>query len=305
MRLGPYKVRSVLGRGSSGTVYRALDTRLEREVALKVLAGPADDEAVARFVSEARAIAKLRHRNVVSIHEVNEYAGLRVIVLELIPGGSLHERLRAGPLTPRDAATIVRDLALGVEAAHKVGILHRDLKPANVLLDDDGTPMLTDFGIALDVCRGSSSSSSESGFVTGSPAYMAPEQFEGRLERLGPWTDIWGLGALLHTALAATPPFGRGKTLDTFKRIRASAPDPVPGIPEPLERIRMKALAKDVRARYTSAAEMARALDTWLREAHALALDAKRVSRHELHYAAVVLALAFAVLLAALLGPPR
>jgi serine/threonine-protein kinase len=304
MRLGPYRVRSVLGRGSSGTVYRALDTRLEREVALKVLAGPADDEAVARFVQEARAIAKLRHRNVVSIHEVNEYAGLRVIVLELIPGGSLHEKLRGGPLTPRDAATIVRDLALGVEAAHRVGILHRDLKPANVLLDADGTPLLTDFGIALDVCRGSSSSS-ESGFVSGSPAYMAPEQFDGRLEKLGPWTDIWGLGALLHTALAATPPFGRGRTLDTFKRIRASAPDPVPGIPEPLERIRMKALAKDVRLRYGSAAEMARALDAWLQQAHELALEAKRVPRHVLHYAAVVLVLAFAVLLAAVLGPPH
>jgi len=299
-RLGPYRILSLLGQGSSGTVYRALDPRLGREVALKILTGPSDDTAVARFFTEARTIAKLRHKNVVTVHEVNEYAGCRVIVLEFVPGGSLHDKLRAGRLSPRDAATIVRDLALGVHAAHNVGILHRDLKPANVLLDVDETPLLTDFGLALDVRL--PESSSESGWICGSPAYMAPEQFYGRIENLGPWTDIWGLGAILHTALAGTPPFGRGKTLDIVRRIQRSPPDPLPGVPDPLERIRRKALAKDARHRFSSAAEMAAELDAWLRNAHALSLEAKPVAIRELRYAAVVGALALALLLAAVFG---
>ncbi len=297
MRLGPYWVRSVLGQGSSGTVYRALDPRLDREVALKVLTGETDDLGVARFFTEARAIAKLRHRSVVGIHEVNEYAGLRVIVLELVPGGSLQEKLRAGPLGPREAATIVRDLALGVHAAHAAGILHRDLKPGNVLLESDGTPRLTDFGLALDVRVPPSRRESE--WVSGSPAYMAPEQFDGCLEKLGPWTDIWGLGALLHAALAACPPFGRGTTVEVSRRVHGTPPDPLPGVPGALDRIRRRALAKDPGARYSSAAEMAGALDAWLRDAHALSLDARRVPVREVRYAAVICALAFAVLCAA------
>ncbi len=293
--LGPYLVRSFLGEGTSGTVYRALDPRLDREVALKVLTGRGD-QAIARFFTEARAIAKLRHRNVVAIHEVNQYSGRSVIVLELVPGGSLQERLRAGPLSPREAARVVRDLAHGVHAAHSAGILHRDVKPANVLLDADGTPRLVDFGLALDV--GVADPASENQWVSGSPAFMAPEQLEGRMEKLGPWTDVWGLGALLHTALAGQPPFGSGGTRQTFARIRGTAPDPVDGAPGALDGIRRRALSRDPRARYSSAAEMAGELDAWLRESHERALEAVRVPRRSVRYASLVAAVALTALLA-------
>jgi serine/threonine-protein kinase len=302
-RLGPYNILSVVGRGSTGTVYRALDPRLDREVALKVLTGATDGPAVARFLGEARAIAKLRHRNVVSIHEANVYAGLKVIVLELVPGGSLSEKLRRGPLPPRAAARIVSELARGVDAAHRAGILHRDLKPGNVLLSEDGTPLLTDFGLAVATPREgvhSPEAEAERGYLAGSPAFMAPEQLEGQIEKLGHWTDVWGLGAILHTALAGKPPFGDGKGIETFRRIQSAQADPIPGLPTRLDALRKRALSRSPGARFGSAAELADALDAWQATDRADAIGATRVSIWRMRVASLVGAFALLILALAL-----
>ncbi len=263
MRLGPYEVLAQLGQGSAGVVYRAIDRRLEREVALKVFRGtPRDPDALRRFVLEARAIARLHHPNVVALHDACILEGKRVLVLELVTG-CLRDRLAKEPLAPREAAALVRDVARGVHAAHRAGILHRDLKPGNVLLEPDGRPRLTDFGLAI-ATHSLESSSGESGFMNGTPAYMAPEQVAGAVEAFGPWTDVWGLGCLLHACLTGAPPFGQGFGLRTLRRIREEDPAPLPGVPAALVAVRDRALAKARSARFASAEEMAAALDAFV-----------------------------------------
>jgi eukaryotic-like serine/threonine-protein kinase len=262
MRVGPYEVLAELGQGSMGVVYRARDLRLHREVALKILHGSPDSDASARFVAEARAIARLRHPNVVSLHDAGVWDGHRVLVLELVEG-CLRDRLKTGPLDPREAATLVRDLARGVHAAHSAGILHRDLKPANVLIDSDGRPRLTDFGLAIDA-RSLDSSSGEAGWMNGTPAYMAPEQVAGAVETFGPWTDVWGLGCILHQCLTGKTPFGRGPLPHTLRRIQHEQPSPLANVPSAIVAVRDRALAKKTRGRFQTAKELADALDAHL-----------------------------------------
>jgi serine/threonine protein kinase len=264
LRFGPYEVLSELGQGSMGVVYRARDLRLEREVALKVLHGSADEDASRRFVAEARAIARLHHPNVVTLHDAGVWNGKRTLVLELVEG-CLRDRLARGPLEARSAAALVRDLARGVHAAHRAGILHRDLKPGNVLIDADGRPRLTDFGLAIET-RSLESSSGEQGWMHGTPAFMAPEQISGAVETFGAWTDVWGLGCILHACLTTKPPFGRGPLPALLRRIRHEDAPPVPGAPEALIAIRDRALAKAPAQRFASAEELAGALDAFLEE---------------------------------------
>ena len=211
-RFGPYRVLGELGRGANGVVYRALHAELDREVALKVVpaAGPGAEQRLARLRIEARAAARLRHPGIVSVHDQGEVPGAAYVVFDLIDGESLAERLRRGPLAPRSALELGRDLARALEHAHGHGVLHRDLKPENVLLVAGDRPMLTDFGLAkLDDMQ---AGLTRTGQLLGTPAYMSPEQARGEGTRAGPAADVYGLGATLYAALTGDPPFA-GETL--------------------------------------------------------------------------------------------
>jgi serine/threonine-protein kinase len=201
-----YEVLGELGRGGMGVVYQARHIALDRVVALKMILrgeheGP---EQRRRFRTEAEAVARLQHPNVVQIHEVGEHDGLPFFSLEFCPGGSLERKLGGTPLPPREAARLVQTLALAMQAAHERGIVHRDLKPANVLLAEGGTPKVTDFGLAKKLDE---SGQTPSGAVVGTPSYMAPEQAGGKGREVGPAADVYALGAILYECLTGRPPF--------------------------------------------------------------------------------------------------
>ncbi len=220
-----YEILGVLGRGGMGVVYQARQIRLDRLVALKMVlagghAGAAD---LARFRTEAEAVARLQHPNVVQIHEVGEHNGLPYFSLEFCAGGSLEEKLHGTPLPAREAARVVEMLARAMQAAHQQQIIHRDLKPANVLLAADGTPKITDFGLARKLDQ---AGQTNTGSVMGTPSYMAPEQAGGRTQEIGPTTDIYALGAILYECLTGRPPFKAATPLDTVLQVLADPPVP-------------------------------------------------------------------------------
>jgi WD40 repeat protein len=256
-----YEIEGVLGRGGMGVVYRARQSSLKRLVALKmILAGAhAGDRDLTRFRSEAEAVAQLRHPNIVQIYEVGEQDGLPYFSLEHLPGGSLAQQLNGIPWPARRAAELVEVLAGAVHAAHQQGIVHRDLKPANVLLAEDGTPKVTDFGLAkrLDAASGQT----QSGAIVGTPSYMAPEQASGRGKEVGPAADVYALGAILYELLTGRPPFRAESPLDTVLQVVSEEPVPpgrlVPRLPRDLETICLKCLQKEPARRYASAALLA------------------------------------------------
>ena len=260
-RLPGYELLSELGRGGMAVVYHARQSALDRPVALKVilagaLAGATDRT---RFRREAEAVARLRHPNVVQIYDTGEHEGCLYLALEFVGGGSLDRRLADHPLPPDEAARIVERLADGVQAAHDAGIIHRDLKPANVLLEPDGTPKVTDFGLAMQ--RDETHRLTITGTTTGSPSYMAPEQVSAEPDGIGPATDVYGLGAVLYESLTGRPPFDAPTTLETMRQV---ADDEVvsvcrlqAGVPRDLETICLKCLYKDPRKRYPSARALA------------------------------------------------
>jgi len=256
-----YDLYEELGRGGMGVVYRARQRGLNRDVALKVLsqaagANPAERE---RFRREAEAAARLRHPNVVPVYEVGEAAGRLFLALEYAPGGTLAARLGGDPQPARAAAELVETLARAMHAAHVQGVVHRDLKPANVLLAEDGTPKVADFGLArlADVSAGPTRTSE----VLGTPSYMAPEQAASRHDAVGPATDVWALGAILYEALTGRPPFKAALPLLTLDQVVRHDPAPpgrlVPGVPRDLETICLKCLRKKPEERYGSALALA------------------------------------------------
>ncbi|MEO2087915.1 MAG: serine/threonine-protein kinase, partial [Gemmataceae bacterium] len=187
-----YDILDVIGSGGMGVVYRARDRQLDRVVAVKmILAGGADGPQLARFRDEARAVAALQHPNIVQVFDAGETGGRPFLVLEYVPGGSLARFGGGAPIAPQRAAEIVAALARGVQHAHDRGIVHRDLKPANVLLAPDGTPKVTDFGLAKRL--GDDSGHTRTGVVVGSPSYMPPEQATGNHKAVGPATDVYSL----------------------------------------------------------------------------------------------------------------
>jgi tetratricopeptide (TPR) repeat protein len=256
-----YEVETLLGRGGMGLVYKARHGRLDRFVALKMLisgayAGPHER---ARFQREARAVASLRHANIVHVYDVGEHEGRPYFTMELLEGGSLARALAGTPQPARQAATLVATLAEAMQVAHRGGIVHRDLKPANILLTADGTPKIADFGLARYFHE--EATLSLSGARIGTPSYMAPEQVNGKGAAIGPATDIYALGALLYEMLTGRPPF-RGETATETER-QVVAEEPVPPsrlnskVPRDLETICLKCLHKDPDRRYADAGALA------------------------------------------------
>jgi serine/threonine-protein kinase len=201
-----YEVQGELGRGGMGIVYRAWHLRLNRPVALKMLlAGAyAQPEERQRFLREAEAVAALHHPNTVQVHNAGEVEGRPFFTMELIEGGSLARQIQGAPQPARQAAALVATLADAVQAAHQSGIVHRDLKPGNILLTREGTPKVTDFGLARRLEGGGGLTLS--GVPVGTPSYMAPEQARGDNRAVGPATDVYALGAILYEMLTGRPP---------------------------------------------------------------------------------------------------
>lgn len=263
-----HEVFERIGRGGMGVVYRARDVRLGRTVAIKTLADAryAERDQVERFLDEAKAVARLRHPNIVGIHAIGEHDGATYLSLEYVEGGSLANRLAAGPMAPRPAAHLVATLAAAVDFAHRAGVVHRDLKPSNVLLTDDGVPKVGDFGLAklLD----SDSGRTFTGQVMGTPNYMAPEQAEGHSGAAGPAADIYALGTILYHALTGRPPFLGESPLETIRLVTGTEPVPPtrlrPEIPRDLETICLKCLEKEPAHRYATAADLADDLQRFL-----------------------------------------
>ncbi|MFO0888228.1 MAG: serine/threonine-protein kinase [Isosphaeraceae bacterium] len=263
-----YEILGELGRGGMGVVYQARQVSLDREVALKMVlvgahAGP-DDRA--RFRAEAEAAAHLKHPNVVQVFEVGEYDGLPFLALELVEGGSLATRLAESPLAAEQAAQLVEILAAAMQNAHRRGVIHRDLKPANVLMTPDGTPKITDFGLAkrLDTESGLT----KSGAVMGTPSYMAPEQARGQPRAVGPAADIYALGAILYETLTGRPPFHAATPHETIQQVLTEEPVPPsrlqPRVPRDLETICLKCLQKEPERRYLDAGALAEDLHRFL-----------------------------------------
>jgi formylglycine-generating enzyme required for sulfatase activity/predicted Ser/Thr protein kinase len=255
-----YEVEAVLGRGGMGVVYKARQVGLDRLVALKMIryAEDAGPEEQARFRAEARAIARLLHPGIVQIHEVGECQGRPYFALEYCSGGSLDKQLDGTPWEAKRAARLVEALAEAVAAAHRAGIVHRDLKPGNVLLAADGTPKVTDFGLAR---RVDASGETRTGAILGTPAYMAPEQAEGHGKQAGPAADLWALGVILYELLTGRPPFKAVTGLETLLQVASREPVSVrhlqPAVPRDLETICHHCLEKDPKRRYASAEALA------------------------------------------------
>ena len=228
-QLGPFRIESLLGAGGMGEVYRAHDTKLHRAVAIKVLPDffAQDPNRLARFEEEARALAALNHPHVGAIYGLEESAGIAALVLELVEGPTLAERLAVGPLSFDEVIWIARQLAEGLEAAHKRGIVHRDLKPANIKITPDGNVKILDFGLAktagsppgaaLTPSTGSPRDATQCGVVLGTVGYMSPEQARG--EPVDKRTDIWAYGCVLFEMCAQHPPFAGATVSDALTAV--------------------------------------------------------------------------------------
>jgi serine/threonine-protein kinase len=268
--LPDFELREELGRGGMGVVYRAWQKSLEREVAVKlILRGElATAEEVARFQAEATAAGRLQHPQIVPIYEVGSAGGHCYFAMQLVEGTTLADRLSAGPLVPRDAARVILAVARAIHYAHTQGVIHRDLKPANILLDADGEPHVTDFGLAKLLTA--ATNLTRTGSVLGTPAYMAPELASGDRGAVGPASDIYSLGTILYALLTGRPPFQGPSPVDTVLMLLEQ--DPLPPrllnrkLDRDLEIIVLKCLQKPPELRYESAAALADDLTAYLHD---------------------------------------
>ncbi|MBA4187962.1 MAG: hypothetical protein C0467_08075 [Planctomycetaceae bacterium] len=256
-----YQITGELGRGGMGVVYKAQHLRLNRTVAIKMMlrsGGAADLRAVSRFLIEAEAMASIKHPHVVQVYEFGEREKSPFLVLEYLPGGSLTDRLTNGTrMKPLEAAKLIGQVARAAAAIHSANIVHRDLKPGNILFDADGLPKIADFGLA----KRAASELTETQAIMGTPAYMAPEQADGRTKFVGPPADVWSLGVILYECLVGTRPFAAPVASEILAKILASSPTPirrvVRDLPPELELICQKCLEKNPAERYSTAEELA------------------------------------------------
>src|SRR5207245_320192 len=268
--LGDYQLLEEIGRGGQGLVYRARQKSLNRIVALKVI-GPgrwATKAHIKRFRLEAEAAASLDHPCIVPIHEIGESDGSCYFSMQLVEGRRLDEVIKSESMPNRRAAELITKLARTVHYAHKRGILHRDIKPGNILIDADGEPHLTDFGLAKLVER----ESTLTGALVeglGTPSYMAPEQAAGDAAKLTSATDVYGLGAVFYHLLTGQPPFVGGTIYETVRLLLETEPRHPrvwnPKIDRDLSTICSKCLEKDQQRRYSSALALAEDLERWLK----------------------------------------
>jgi eukaryotic-like serine/threonine-protein kinase len=271
--IGEYEILGEIARGGMGIVFKAKQRNLRRLVALKMIrAGRlATPEDVERFRIEAQAAGRLNHPNIVAIHEVGEHEGHPYFTMDYVQGRSLAEAIRNDPMPVRQAAELVRLVAEATQFAHERGTVHRDLKPANILLDSNGVPKITDFGLAKMIAMPNDSSVldlTKTGLIVGTPSYMAPEQASGTQNVAGPAVDIYSLGAVLYAALTGRPPLAADTPLETLLLVANQEPlaprSLRPGIPRDLETICLKCLSKRPQARYATAQELADDLQRWL-----------------------------------------
>ncbi|MCI0682421.1 MAG: bifunctional serine/threonine-protein kinase/formylglycine-generating enzyme family protein [Gemmataceae bacterium] len=268
-RIPGYEVQASLGRGGMGVVYKARHLKLNRTVAIKMMlaGGYADRQQLTRFLREAETVAGLRHAHIVQVYDVGDLDGLPYFTMEFVGGGSLAQQLAGMPQPAHRAAALVATLAGAVHLAHQGGVVHRDLKPANILLAGDGTPKISDFGLAQRIDGGPGLTLS--GVRLGTPSYMAPEQALGKADAVGPAVDIYALGAILYEMLTGRPPFKAETAAETERQLIAGEPAPPSRlnakVPRDLETICLKCLHKDPQRRYPTAAALAEDLDRFQR----------------------------------------
>ncbi len=257
---GDYELLEEIARGGMGVVYKARQTKLNRIVALKmILSGQlAGEEDIRRFHAEAEAAAQLDHPGIVPIFEVGEHEGQHYFSMAFVDGGSLADKIKDGPLPPREAAEYVKKVAEAVAYAHSKGVIHRDLKPGNILLDLNGEPKVTDFGLAKRV-EGDSGLTA-TGQILGTPSYMPPEQASGKTEDVKEAADVYSLGAILYALVTGRPPFQADNPIDTLMQVLEREPvSPStlnPQIPRDLETICLQCLSKEPKKRFRSAKQL-------------------------------------------------
>lgn len=257
-----YRLEEELGRGGMATVWRAHDLRLERPVALKCLTAPLaeDPEYLVRFFAEAQQVARLSHPNVVRVLDFGQGEECPYLVMEYLPGGSLVE-LTESPVEPERAIALISGAARGAGAAHSAGMVHRDLKPGNILLTEDGTPKVADFGIAV---TGAQERLTATGTAIGSPHYVSPEHASGR--PVGPQSDVYSLGIVLYQLLAGRRPFESDNLMALAIAHVEEEPEPPsthnPELSAEIDAAVMRCLSKDPDERFADGAEMAAALDS-------------------------------------------
>ena len=274
-RLGHYHVTALIGEGGMGQVYQATDTKLNRQVALKILpeAFATDPDRLARFQREAQVLASLNHPGIAAIYGLEESGDTRALVLELVEGPTLADRISQGPIPLDEALPIARQIAAALQAAHQAGVIHRDLKPANIKVRDDGTVKLLDFGLAKGLYVPQHDESAEtatalgahtvSGVILGTPAYMSPEQTRG--EALDRRSDIFSLGSVLYEAVTGVRAFGGSSLVGTIVEVTTSSPPPPSSLRSELpaywDGVLLKALAKRPDRRYSCVADLLGDLD--------------------------------------------
>jgi serine/threonine-protein kinase len=268
---GSYELLAEIGRGGMGVVYRARHRSLGATVAVKMIRASqlASDDEIRRFYQEAREAARLTHSHIVKVHDVGECEGQHFLAMDLVEGTTLASLLsETEPLEPERAAGMLADLARAVHYLHTQGIIHRDLKPSNVLVDGDGEPHLTDFGLVKVLTRDSRETTT--GTIIGTPCYMSPEQARGQSTQVTSRSDVYSLGAMLYEMLTGRPVFREENPLDTLLCVLEREPQLPrkfnPRIPEDLEQICLRCLEKKPERRYESAAAVADDLERYLKK---------------------------------------
>jgi len=306
-RCGRYEIRSLLGRGGMGEVYRGFDTLLKRHVAVKFLHGD-DPRLVARFLQEARLQARIEHEHVCKVYEAGEIEGRPYIVMQIIEGKTLAHM--HAEMKEREKVSLMVHVSEAVQSAHRLGLIHRDLKPTNIMVErgDDGewSPVVMDFGLARDV---EGPGTTTTGQAVGTPSYMAPEQAQGLKDQMDRRTDVYGLGATLYHLLADRPPFQGESGVEVLMKVIDEEPVPLrrlqPSVSPDIETIVMKCLEKEPSRRYDSALALAEELRRYLEgepiQARRASFTYRALKRARKHRAVVVVS-ALAILAVAVFG---